>query len=68
MASFARAVAFTRGGMNDYLAELAALADTLDMTMTDCARRYGVFTLRIGSDTEQGWYFHPALGLHRKRD
>lgn len=55
-------------GNEDYLAELAALADTMGMTMTDCARRYGVFTLRIGSDTEQGWHFHPALGLHRKRD
>ncbi|GHD72957.1 type I-F CRISPR-associated helicase Cas3f [Vogesella fluminis] len=55
-------------GNEDYLVELATLAASLDMSDSDCARRYGTFTLRVDSNNLQGWHFHPALGFCRKRD
>lgn len=55
-------------GNEDYLAELAALATSINMNDTDCARRYGTFTLCIDSKNMQGWHFHPALGFCRKQD
>lgn len=55
-------------GNEHYLDELAALASELDMDETDCAYRYGTFTLRVSSELHRGWYFHPALGFYRKQD
>ncbi len=55
-------------GNEDYLAELAQLASTMDMDDTDCARRYGSLVLRINTENLQGWHFHPALGFCQKRD
>lgn len=47
-------------GCTDYMQALAELAAALDMPLLDCARKFGVVSLRksIG-----GWRFHPALGF-----
>lgn len=47
-------------GHGDYLTELAALAEHMDMDMEACAKRYGIVT--VPADTN-GWSFHPALGF-----
>jgi CRISPR-associated endonuclease/helicase Cas3 len=51
-------------GQTDYLQALSDLAGELDMSLADCARRYGTVTL---PDNEQGWRFHPALGFAKWR-
>ena len=47
-------------GASDYLTELSALADEMDLPLQDCARRFGTVTLPV---SKQGWWFHPALGF-----
>ena len=47
-------------GVNDYMAELDQLATDRDMSIGDCARRYGTLTLR---ENDNGWRFHPVLGF-----
>ncbi|MFM2067099.1 MAG: hypothetical protein RLZZ584_2008 [Pseudomonadota bacterium] len=51
-------------GQTDYMQALTDLAADLDMSLADCARRYGTVTL---PDNEQGWRFHPALGFAKWR-
>ncbi|WP_309678799.1 type I-F CRISPR-associated helicase Cas3f [Polaromonas sp.] len=52
------------GGSN-YLEELAALADSRDMKLEDCARQFGTIDLPK-SENEQGWLYHPLLGFRRR--
>ena len=59
-----RGSGITPWGETDYMEALTALAESLDMALPDCARRYGSVTL---PDSEQGWRFHPALGFTRNR-
>ena len=49
-------------GEPNYEEALETLADTLQMETKDCARRFGVLDLPE-KGTEQGWYYHPALGF-----
>lgn len=50
-------------GVLDYMDELTRLAELRDLPLAYCARRYGC--LRVPR-SEQGWSFHPALGLTAK--
>ncbi|WP_420467657.1 type I-F CRISPR-associated helicase Cas3f [Panacagrimonas sp.] len=47
----------------DYLSALATLAEEQDLSLERCAEKYGKVTLPF---SEQGWWFHPALGFTRK--
>jgi len=47
-------------GQTDYLQVLIELVDELDMSLADCARRFGTVTL---PENDNGWRFHPALGF-----
>jgi CRISPR-associated endonuclease/helicase Cas3 len=47
----------------DYLAALTILAEEQDLSLERCAEKYGKVTLPF---SEQGWWFHPALGFTRK--
>lgn len=47
-------------GHDDYLEELAALADQVGMDIETCAKLYGTVSLPEDSN---GWSFHPALGF-----
>ncbi|WP_296942112.1 type I-F CRISPR-associated helicase Cas3f [uncultured Massilia sp.] len=47
-------------GQVDYMQALHQLAQELDMTIADCARRYSTVTL---PRRDQGWRFHVALGF-----
>lgn len=51
-------------GPSDYMLALNELAEALGMTPEDCAKRYGVMTVRK-RDEGSGWrlHFHPALGF-----
>ena len=51
-------------GESDYWKVLIALAAELDMSLADCARRFGTVTL---PKYENGWWFHPALGFTKYR-
>jgi CRISPR-associated endonuclease/helicase Cas3 len=51
-------------GETDYMTALTALADSMQLSLSTCARRYGTVTL---PDSTQGWRFHPALGFSRQR-
>ncbi len=53
-------------GEPDYTDALERLADTLGMEAEECARRFGVIELPVRG-TDQGWYYHPALGFSRFR-
>ncbi|SHI07143.1 type I-F CRISPR-associated helicase Cas3f [Pollutimonas bauzanensis] len=48
----------------DYMAELIALAESRDMALEDCAKRFGTVSLPA---SEQGWRFHPWLGFAKQR-
>ncbi|MGK7345348.1 MAG: type I-F CRISPR-associated helicase Cas3f [Candidatus Nitrospinota bacterium M3_3B_026] len=52
-------------GEADYLAQLQRLAEELGMPMDECSRRFGVVELPERG-VEQGWDYHPALGLSRR--
>ena len=51
-------------GQTDYLQALIELADELDMSLTECARRFGTLSL---PENDNGWRFHPALGFTKWR-
>ncbi|MBU2551654.1 MAG: type I-F CRISPR-associated helicase Cas3f [Proteobacteria bacterium] len=53
-------------GEPDYMDALERLADALEMEIDDCAYRFGIVDLPA-KGTEQGWYYHPALGFSRYR-
>ena len=50
----------TPWGQTDYLHALVELAVELDLSLAECARRFGTVTL---PDNPNGWRFHPALGF-----
>ena len=51
-------------GQTDYLQALSELADELEMSLSDCALRFGTVTLATNTN---GWRFHPTLGFTRWR-
>ena len=51
-------------GVVDYLAALNELATELDLPPLDCARRFGVVTVR---PNDNGWRYHPVLGFAQRR-
>lgn len=51
-------------GESDYMEALAALAGELDMSLSDCARRFGTVSL---PESTNGWRFHPVLGFAKCR-
>ena len=54
----------TPWGVTDYMAELQALAESMDMDLRRCAERFG--TVNVVSH-EAGWISHPALGFWKAR-
>jgi len=40
------------------------LAQELDMSLEDCAQRFGTVSL---PESERGWRFHPVLGFAKRR-
>jgi len=54
-------------GQTDYLQALMELADEIDMSLADCADRYGTVTLPQNKNDHDGWRFHPALGFTKAR-
>ena len=57
-------VGITPWGQTDYLQALVELAAELDMSLAECARRFGTVTL---PDNPNGWRFHPVLGFTKYR-
>ena len=51
-------------GQTNYWDALTALAAELEMTLADCAGRFGTVTL---PEHPNGWRFHPALGFTKYR-
>ncbi|WP_338115181.1 type I-F CRISPR-associated helicase Cas3f [Thiocapsa imhoffii] len=51
-------------GITDYLAALSALASELDVPLATCAERFGTATV---PPNDNGWRYHPVLGLAKKR-
>ena len=51
-------------GQADYWQALTQLAAELDMSLADCARRFGTVTL---PESSNGWRFHPALGFTKHK-
>ena len=51
-------------GVVDYLSALNELAAELDLPALDCAKRFGVVTVR---PNDNGWRYHPVLGFGLKR-
>ena len=51
-------------GETDYMSALGELAEARDISLPDCARRFGTVTLPESTD---GWRFHPALGFAKRR-
>ena len=49
-------------GQTDYLAAVHQLAEGLDISPEECARRFG--RVRV-AQTTQGWAFHPGLGVYK---
>lgn len=47
----------------DHMPALAELAEAQDLSLAQCAKRYGKVTVPA---SERGWYFHPALGYSRR--
>ena len=54
-------------GDGDYQEQVLELAEELDMSAHDCSRRFGRVELPKKGN-EQGWDYHPALGLSKKDD
>lgn len=48
------------------MSALSDLAVQLDRPLDDCAKRFGVATVR--DNLERGWRYHPVLGFAPKRD
>lgn len=38
-----------------------------EMTLRDCAERFGVVELEVREGSTQGWHYHPWLGFWRRR-
>lgn len=51
-------------GAQDYMAELTALAESMDRPLDWCAERFG--TVNVPA-SEAGWISHPSLGLWKRR-
>jgi len=51
-------------GAQDYMAELTALAESMDRPLDWCARRFG--TVNVPAN-DAGWMSHPALGFWKVR-
>jgi CRISPR-associated endonuclease/helicase Cas3 len=51
-------------GEPDYPAALEALAESMEMGLSECAKRFGVVDLPA-KGTENGWHYHPLLGFSR---
>ena len=51
-------------GVTDYLASLNQLAAELDLSPSECARRFGTVAVR---PNDNGWRYHPALGFALRR-
>lgn len=51
-------------GAQDYMAELTALAESMDRSLSWCAERFGTVNVPVN---EAGWVSHPALGLWKAR-
>ena len=47
-------------GVSDYTEALTELAAGLDLTLNQCARRYGVVSV---PESDAGWRYHPSLGF-----
>ena len=47
-------------GQTHYMQALQALAADMDLSLEECARRFGTVTL---PENDNGWRFHPALGF-----
>lgn len=50
-------------GQTDYLAALHALAASMEISIENCAHRFGGATLRYDKESGTKWRFHPALGF-----
>ena len=53
-------------GNLDYLNLLADLAETLDMDLLSCGKRYGWVSLPQNKDNTSKWCYNPVLGLRRR--
>jgi CRISPR-associated endonuclease/helicase Cas3 len=51
-------------GHTSYMDALSELADDLELSLAECARRYGTVTL---PGSQNGWQFHPALGFTKAK-
>jgi CRISPR-associated endonuclease/helicase Cas3 len=51
-------------GQEDYVTALTNLAEQLELSLEDCARRFGVISL---PDEVQGWSYHPVMGYSRRK-
>lgn len=52
-------------GEMDDRAALEVLAETLEMELEDCARRFAL--MELPEPGNGGWWYHPALGFSRRR-
>jgi len=53
-------------GQSDYMQALTKLAESLDKSLEESAKRFSLLSLP-DKGMEYGWYFHPALGFVRKK-
>ncbi|MBW9247734.1 MAG: type I-F CRISPR-associated helicase Cas3 [Acidithiobacillus ferriphilus] len=51
-------------GVTNYISALNALAVELDLSLPECAQRFGMVTVR---PNDNGWRYHPALGFAQSR-
>lgn len=51
-------------GVVDYMAELQALAESMDMSLRRCAERFGTVNVL---EHDAGWLSHPVLGFSKRR-
>jgi CRISPR-associated endonuclease/helicase Cas3 len=54
----------TPWGVTVYMAELQALAESMDMDLLRCAQRFGTVTV---THDDAGWISHPVLGFWKAR-
>lgn len=54
----------TPWGVTNYMVELHALAESMDMDLQRCAQRFGTVNV---INNEEGWISHPALGFWKAR-
>ena len=59
-----RGVRITPWGVVEYMNELQALAESMDMPLRRCAERFGTVNV-INNDA--GWLSHPVLGFSKRR-